>query len=54
MNGDEIDSNEVYPYVSLGISIGSRLNRFAVCKFLLIPLPVDPERIVYLVASVEV
>ena len=23
MNGDEIDSNEMYPYVSLGISIGS-------------------------------
>ena len=23
MNGDEIDSNEMYPYVSLGMSIGS-------------------------------
>ena len=48
MKGDEIVYNEMYLYVSLGISIGSsfQANRFAVCKFLLIPLLIDPDRIV--------
>ena len=47
MNGDEIDYNEMYSYVSLGMSIGSKHNRFAVCKFLLIPLLVDPDQSFY-------
>ena len=44
MNGDEIGYEELYLFVSLGISIGSRLNRFAVCNSFSSPFPSIQER----------
>ena len=49
MNGDEIGYGLLYSFVSLGTSIGSRLNRFAVCKLPLShPPSIDPRAIGYI------
>ena len=54
MNGDEIGYGLLYSFVSLGTSIGSRLNRFAVCKLPLShPPSIDPRAIGLLVCNVR-